>query len=113
MVHCTTSPKDASVSEQNVLRDHHHHNFNRLKSTAGHRSFVESSKIHGPGPLVSSGSQRVAWCRLSTSLGADQRCVYLCGVAIRTPWNPNVYQFSELCSPPISTSALQLAELCR
>ncbi|CAH2265122.1 jg9276 [Pararge aegeria aegeria] len=33
--------------------------FNRLMSTAGHRSFVGRSKIHDPGPLVSSGSQRV------------------------------------------------------
>ncbi|CAH2217856.1 jg26445, partial [Pararge aegeria aegeria] len=33
-----------------------HHHFNQLKSTAGHRSFVGSSTIHGPGPLASSGS---------------------------------------------------------
>ncbi|CAH2226854.1 jg5207 [Pararge aegeria aegeria] len=29
-------------------------------------TFVGSFTIHGPGPLASSGSQRLAWCHLST-----------------------------------------------
>ncbi|CAH2260335.1 jg2368 [Pararge aegeria aegeria] len=35
------------------------HHVNQSSSTAGHRSFVESSTIHGPGPLASSGSAAV------------------------------------------------------
>ncbi|CAH2216474.1 jg13757, partial [Pararge aegeria aegeria] len=30
-------------------------------------------------------------CRLSTWLGVEERCVYRCGVATPTPWNPNVH----------------------
>ncbi|CAH2216272.1 jg599, partial [Pararge aegeria aegeria] len=32
-----------------------HHHLNQLTFTAGHRSFVGSSTIHGPGPLASTG----------------------------------------------------------
>ncbi|CAH2230842.1 jg15291 [Pararge aegeria aegeria] len=82
-------------------------------STAGHRSLVGSSKFHGSVPLGSSGYLRRAECRLSTSLGVDQRFAYQFGAAIPAPWDPNVHPFSELCARTIATSASRLVELCR
>ncbi|CAH2238971.1 jg19295 [Pararge aegeria aegeria] len=35
-----------------------------------------------------------------------------CGAAIPAPWDPNVHPFSELCAPPVATSASRLVELC-
>ncbi|CAH2236662.1 jg16489 [Pararge aegeria aegeria] len=66
-----------------------------------HRSFVGSSKFHDFVPLGSSGYLRRAYCRLSTSLGADQRCAYQCGAAIPAHWGQNVHPFSELCARPL------------
>ncbi|CAH2226663.1 jg19663 [Pararge aegeria aegeria] len=39
-------------------------------------------------------------------------CVEQRHVAFPAPWDPNVHRFSELCAPPIATSASRFYELC-
>ncbi|CAH2245346.1 jg4450 [Pararge aegeria aegeria] len=67
------------------------------------------------GPQPRADERLPATCLIWTVhlVGGDQRCAYQFGDAIPAPWDPNVHPFSELCAPPIATSASRLIELCR
>ncbi|CAH2216875.1 jg12953 [Pararge aegeria aegeria] len=88
----------------------HHHRPNRLKSTAGHKSksFVGSSKIHGPAPPSDSFD---VVC--PPSWGPTYAAFTGAGSPFQHLGTPTSIGSPSYVSPPISTSALRRAELCR
>ncbi|CAH2227101.1 jg26713 [Pararge aegeria aegeria] len=82
----------------------------RLTFIAGHRSFAGSSKYNGLVPLGPSGLPFDAICHLYGGLPTLH-------LAVRGRYSstlgPYVHRFSELCTPPIATTASRLVEPCR